>query len=90
MEGFDLMLIAEEDDDEDNVTDNSKNSNDEEKNTFNIKLKVICQGAHWHLEYRIAEKDKRKLYSYAVFLLLPLCVTVSPLDPIIQLSWAYI
>ena len=46
MEGVDLLPIAEEDDDEDNVTDNSKHSNDEEKNTLNIKLKVICQGAH--------------------------------------------
>ena len=46
MEGVDLMPIAGEDDDEDNVTDNSKHSNDEEKNTLNIKLKVICQGAH--------------------------------------------
>ena len=51
MEGVDLMPITGEDDDEDNVTDNSKHSNDEEKNTLNKKLKIICQGAHWHLKY---------------------------------------
>ena len=46
MEGVDLTTIAAEDDDKDNVTDNSKHGNNEEKNTLNIKLKVICQGAH--------------------------------------------
>ena len=46
MEGVDLLPIAGEDDDKDNVTNNSKHSNDEEKNTLNIKLKAICQGTH--------------------------------------------
>ena len=55
MECVDLVPIAEEDDDEDNVTNNSKHSNDKEKNTLNIKLKAICQGTHWHFKYRIAE-----------------------------------
>ena len=62
MEGADLVPIAGEDDNEDNVTDNSKHSNDEEKNTLNIKLKLICQGAHRHLKLKIAEKVTRKIY----------------------------
>jgi hypothetical protein len=62
MEGADLVPIAGEDDNEDNVTDNSKHSNDEEKNTLNIKLKLICQGPHRHLKLKIAEKVTQKIY----------------------------
>ena len=46
MECVDLVPIADEDGDEDNVTHNSKHSNDEQKNTLRIKLKGILQGAH--------------------------------------------
>ena len=41
VESVDVVSIAGEDDNEDNVTKNSKHSSDEEKDTFNIELKII-------------------------------------------------
>ena len=41
VESIDLVPTAGEDDNEDNVTNNSKHSSDEEKDTLNIELKSI-------------------------------------------------
>jgi len=48
VEGVDILLSAGEDDDEDNVTEDSKNTGDEKKDTFNIELKIFCPIIHFN------------------------------------------
>ena len=46
VEGIDILSSAGEDENEDKVTDDSKHSNDEEKDTLDIELKIFFPIIH--------------------------------------------
>ena len=46
MEGIDILPSAGEDDNENNVTDDSKHTGDEKKDTLNIELKIFFPIIH--------------------------------------------
>ena len=67
MKGIDILPSAGEDDNEDNVTDDSKHTGDEKKDTLNIELKIFFP--IFHINYWVSQNyQKQSKFWFLTFL----------------------